>query len=157
MSSFFPTLKCVLVCLAVAFFVLAGNVYAQTTCANHTPGDQPSDRDALVALYCATGGASWSNKTSWLSSAALISWHGVEAAGNTVTNIVLSQNNLTGTIPSELGNLSNLKRLDFRVNNLTGTIPSELGDLGSLLLELSLNRNQLTGTIPSELGKVPLL
>ena len=81
----------------------------------------------------------------------------MEAAGNTVTSIVLPQNNLTGTIPSELGNLSNLKRLDFRLNNLTGTIPSELGDLGSLLLELSLNRNQLTGTIPSELGKLDSL
>ena len=142
--------------MAVAFFVLAGNVYAQTTCANHTPGDQPSDRDALVALYCATGGASWSNKTNWLSSAALISWHGVEAAGNTVTSIALPQNNLTGTIPSELGNLSNLKRLDFRANNLTGTIPSELGDLGSLQ-QLNLRANNLTGTIPSELGKLDSL
>ena len=75
----------------------------------------------------------------------------MEAAGNTVTNIVLPQNNLTGTIPSELGNLSNLKRLDFRLNNLTGTIPSELGKLDSLL-DLYLSRNELTGTIPSELG-----
>ena len=117
-------------------------------------GDQPSDRDALVALYCATGGASWSNKTNWLSSAALISWHGVEATtDNTVTRINLTQNNLTGTIPSELGNLSNLKRLDFRVNNLTGTIPPELGDLDSLL-DLWLSSNDLTGTIPSELGNL---
>ena len=32
------SMKCFLISLAVAFFVLAGNVYAQTTCANHTPG-----------------------------------------------------------------------------------------------------------------------
>ena len=55
-----------LISLAVAFFVLAGNAHGQTTCADHMPFDPPSDRDVLIALYCATGGASWGDNTNWL-------------------------------------------------------------------------------------------
>ena len=56
-----------------------------------------------------------------------------------------------GTIPAELGNLSNLEWLWLNGNQLTGGIPSELGSLANLQ-ELDIGYNQLTGTIPSELG-----
>ena len=59
----------------------------------------------------------------------------------------LHDNDLTGTIPSELGSLSSLEWLSLYRNDLTGTIPSELGRLSSLEW-LSLYRNDLTGTIP---------
>ena len=65
-------------------------------------------------------------------------------------------NALTGSIPSELGNLSNLSYLNLRSNDLTGSIPSELGNLSSLT-DLGLSSNDLTGSIPSELGNLSSL
>ena len=44
----------------------------------------------------------------------------------------LDNNDLSGPIPVELGNLANLWLLNLRDNRLTGTIPAELGDLPSL-------------------------
>ena len=44
----------------------------------------------------------------------------------------LYSNQLTGTIPVELGNLSNLQYLQLYSNQLTGTIPVELGNLSNL-------------------------
>ena len=61
---------------------------------------------------------------------------------------------LTGSIPAELGNLSNLRRLAIAGNRFTGTsIPEELGNLRSLT-SLLLNQNELTGSIPEELGNL---
>ena len=151
------SIKCFLISLAVAFFVLAGNAHGQTTCANHTPGDPPSDRDVLVTLYCNTGGASWATKSNWLSSQALNNWHNVTATGTTVKRINLNNNNLTGTIPPELGELGSLTSLVLGNSNFAGTtIPSELGELSSLK-ELWLESSKLTGTIPTELGNLSSL
>ena len=60
-------------------------------------------------------------------------------------------NELTGPIPTELGNLSNLNWLYLNSNDLSGPIPSELGSLSNLKW-LLLDQNQLTGRIPAELG-----
>ena len=60
---------------------------------------------------------------------------------------------MTGPIPAELGNLSNLQLLSLWGNQLTGPIPAELGNLSNLQL-LSLWGNQLTGTIPPELARL---
>ncbi|MBW2735963.1 MAG: leucine-rich repeat domain-containing protein, partial [Deltaproteobacteria bacterium] len=60
----------------------------------------------------------------------------------------LSNNQLTGSIPSELGDLPKIQTLNLHDNMLTGNIPPELGQL-STLQNLHLNENQLTGTIPA--------
>ena len=70
--------------------------------------------------------------------------------------LYLYVNQLSGTIPPELGNLSTLTRLRLNDNQLTGTVPPELGKLGNLNW-LYLNSNQLTGTIPPELGNLSKL
>ncbi|KAJ4824857.1 BRASSINOSTEROID INSENSITIVE 1-associated receptor kinase 1 [Turnera subulata] len=68
----------------------------------------------------------------------------------------LYSNNLTGRIPEELGNLTNLVSLDLYLNNLTGEIPPTLGKLEKLRF-LRLNNNTLTGTIPVSLTNIKTL
>ena len=43
----------------------------------HVP-DHESDRAALVAIYKATNGSGWKNKSNWLSNRPLGAWHGVD-------------------------------------------------------------------------------
>ena len=54
---------------------------------------------------------------------------------------------LTDSIPSEIGNLTNLTTLWLSSNELTGSIPAEIGNLTNLVT-LTLFDNQLTGEIP---------
>ena len=110
------------------------------------------DSLALVALYQATNGDNWTNNANWLSDEPIGEWHGVTTDANgRVTELNLTQNQLSGTIPLELGNLANLTIMGLTDNQLSGTIPSELGNLANLT-ELFLNSNQLSGVIPPELG-----
>ncbi len=60
---------------------------------------------------------------------------------------------LSGSIPSELGSLTQLKELYLYNNSLTGSIPSELGNLANLD-RLMLSWNSLGGSIPPELGQL---
>ena len=117
-------------------------------------GDSDTDRAALVALYNATGGANWGNNGNWLSNAPMGEWHGVITdSDGLVTHLDLRTNQLTGEIPAELGDLTNLTELQLRSNQLTGAIPAELGNLTNLE-GLYLYGNQLTGAIPAELGNL---
>ncbi len=114
--------------------------------------DARPDFYPLVALYSGTDGPNWTNATNWASDALLSEWYGVTTdADGRVTELNLRDNNLQGTIPTELGLLANLKELYLYGNQLTGTIPTELGLLANLKT-LDLRENQLTGTIPKELG-----
>jgi len=69
------------------------------------------------------------------------------------TEIYLSNSGLTGEIPSEIGNLTNLTYLFLSSNQLTGSIPPEIGNLTNLTF-LSLSSNELTGEIPPEIGNL---
>ena len=123
--------------------------------AYHMPQvESAADRAALVVLYNATGGANWTNKTNWMTNTPIGQWYGVTTdASGRVTNLDLNDNQLSGTIPTQLGNLANLEGLHLTRNQLTGTIPAELGGLTSLEI-LALGGNQLTGTIPPWLGSL---
>jgi Leucine-rich repeat (LRR) protein len=69
---------------------------------------------------------------------------------NNATNIIqlmLSSNQLNGTIPPTIGRLTNLEHLDLGHNVLSGEIPSSWTALRSLV-NLTLDNNTLTGTIP---------
>ena len=67
--------------------------------------------------------------------------------------LYLNDNQLSGTIPAELGHLTNLNVLHLNDNQLSGTIPPELGDFSSLT-QLSLRNNRLSGAIPASLSNL---
>ena len=105
------------------------------------------DRDALVVLYCVTGGMNWRSNRNWLAEIPVGQWHGVttDRAGR-VTGLDLEENNLRGVIPPEIGNLGSLEQVFLDDNQLTGPIPPELGRLARLDC-LGLSGNKLSGAI----------
>ena len=62
---------------------------------------------------------------------------------------------LTGAIPPELGQLANLEQLTLAGSRLTGAVPPELGQL-TRLRKLELHGNRLTA-LPPELGRLTQL
>ena len=112
-----------------------------------------NDYDALVALYNSTDGDNWTDNTNWLSDESIDAWYGITVEDARVTRIALGNNNLSGSIPVELGNMNKLEYLNLARNQLTGSIPPELGNL-SQLTGLYLRANELTGSIPPELGNL---
>jgi hypothetical protein len=71
----------------------------------------------------------------------------------TTTSLNLTGSGLTGVIPPEIENLTNLTFLSLFNNQLTGEIPTEIGKLTNLQ-ELWLQSNQLIGEIPSVIGNL---
>ncbi|KAK8571687.1 hypothetical protein V6N12_027762 [Hibiscus sabdariffa] len=67
-----------------------------------------------------------------------------------MAGIDLSCNKLTGQIPPELGNLTEIHSLNLSHNNLIGVIPSSFSKLKQLE-SLDLSYNNLTGEIPNQL------
>ena len=68
-------------------------------------------------------------------------------------SLYLYGNQLSGSIPIQLGNLTNLTRLYLYGNRLSGSIPAQLGNLTNLGY-LYLHNNQLSGCIPRALRDV---
>lgn len=71
-----------------------------------------------------------------------------------VVGIAVSSKNLSGYIPSELGSLLFLRRLNLHGNSLSGSIPTQLFNATSLH-SLFLYDNNLTGDIPPEICNLP--
>ncbi|CAB9498121.1 Leucine rich repeat N-terminal domain [Seminavis robusta] len=63
----------------------------------------------------------------------------------------ISNTAMHGSIPTEIGTLTNLVDLSLAFEQLTGVIPTEIGKL-TLLKYLSSHRTQLQGPLPSEMG-----
>jgi len=74
----------------------------------------------------------------------------------TVTFIDWTNRGLTGSIPSEIGNLTSLICLNLNGNQLTGSIPPEVRNLVNLE-NLSLQGNRLNGTLPDWIGNMTRL
>ncbi|MEM1136110.1 MAG: immunoglobulin domain-containing protein, partial [Bacteroidota bacterium] len=109
-----------------------------------------NDKTVLEALYDALGGDSWDAdaRLNWKSNLPLNQWGGVTTNDDgCVTRIILEGKNLVGTIPTEIGNLSEILEINFGKNNISGTIPAAFGNLATLKI-LWLNENQLSGQVP---------
>ncbi|HOB51593.1 MAG TPA: FG-GAP-like repeat-containing protein [Acidobacteriota bacterium] len=113
-----------------------------------------SERAALIALYTSTGGDNWTDNTNWLGPEGTEGdWFGIEldgAPGCHVIGIALYDNNMVGTIPSELADLPELDYLDLADNHLSGELPFTCLGSGCLgqVSQVYLSNNELTGAIP---------
>lgn len=116
---------------------------------------------ALEALYTSAGGAQWYDKGGWITTNTPCSWYGVTCQAGRVSEIDLANNNLAGSLPAQLSNLTNLRVLNLMyaesaVGGLTGSVPAGLGSL-TQLRTLNLSGHQFTGTIPAQLGNLASL
>ena len=110
------------------------------------------DCESLLELKDTLRGTATLN---WNATSTITTWDGVTTGGtpSRVTRLELANEELDGSIPSELGRLSELTHLDLSGNALTGEIPEELGSLSNLAV-LRLSGNSLTGCIPLALMSV---
>ena len=116
---------------------------------------------ALSALYVSTDGDNWTDNSGWditmvPAEEELANWYGVGIFQGAVVELRLGQNNLTGPISPELGQLSQLREVYLFHNSLTGSIPPELGQLAQLRI-LNLQDNSLSGSLPPALGQLSQL
>ncbi len=113
-----------------------------------------TEREVLEELYRSAGGPDWVRSGGWLTDAPLARWHGVETdAAGSVIGLRLRSNGLTGSLPVELAQLPELSVLDLAGNELEGRIPSALGDI-TRLERLNLASNRLSGSIPPSLAQL---
>ena len=145
--------------LVIPFLILTGGLLGQVQAAISA-----SERTALIALYDSTNGDEWFDNSGWKAPplhedgfalpGTEFSWYGMDCSFPNTIQIRLVINNLNGSIPAEIGNLTSLINLRLMNNReLTGIIPPEIGNLANLQI-LNLIGNQLTGTIPVELSNL---
>ncbi len=141
------------------------------------------EREALLALYQSTSGASWKSSPGWLGAwGTERNWYGVvcDPSNSTVLQVNLHGNGLSGPLPEELGNLLNLQCLVLNGNRITGSLPASLRKLAKLrkldcsdnaiqdgmsdwmggmsrLTILNLRNNLIEGKLPAGLGRCAYL
>ena len=132
-------------------------VKARSSCASQGAVDTgetalATDCEVLLDIRDTLAGTSTLN---WAADRSIEDWDGISVDGTPqrVTGIWLSDRELNGTIPAELGDLDGLTGLGLGSNQLTGTIPTQMGNLSSLT-RLHLQYNELTGTMPAGLGNL---
>mmetsp|Transcript_2694 Transcript_2694/g.6042 ORF Transcript_2694/g.6042 Transcript_2694/m.6042 type:complete len:185 (+) Transcript_2694:2175-2729(+) len=67
-----------------------------------------------------------------------------------MTSLHVDTNSFTGTVPTEVGMLTKVARFDWKNCQFNGTLPTELGLLTSLT-NIELGGNEISGTIPTSL------
>ena len=123
-----------------------------------SPQDDPGLVADCTALLQARDTLAGRATLNWRADRRLFDWDGITISDSPrrVTALDLSERQLTGTIPPQLGALIHLERLALSHNQLTGPIPTQLGAL-TRLQHLDLGFNQLSGSIPPQLGALASL
>ena len=69
-----------------------------------------------------------------------------------VEYLLLTDNQFTGSIPTEIDLLTNAESLDLDFNQFTGSLPTEIGLLANVGYLLLVNDNVFTGSVATEIG-----
>jgi Leucine-rich repeat (LRR) protein len=119
--------------------------------------------NALKDLFTSASGANWTNKTNWPSTwpatanaAQMGTWFGVTVENGDVTSLYFQSNNLVGSMPSSIGNLTALKVLNMRANSITGQIPTEWSTLVNLT-DFEFSHTAVSGNLPTYFKNFPNL
>ena len=108
----------------------------------------------MAILYFSLGGQDWQMDNNWLSgeSPCHADWYGISCSeNNDIEAIELPSNNVVGSFPKEITELTSIRVLNFNFAEISGTFPSELGRMRSLSY-VDLERSFLVGSIPTEIG-----
>lgn len=140
-----------------------------------------TDEQILAKVFDGTRGSSWHRKDHWKQSGmSVCEWYGVRCDKNDnkrIEHVVLSANNLLGTIPSEVFQLPYLKTLVVDTNqvrvdlsgissanrleilDMSGTSIDSLAGIGgaSQLRELHIKQNGMAGSFPVEIFQLTTL
>ena len=111
------------------------------------------EANALIEFSQATGREKWKTPCNWKLDVPLARWRGVTANGPAmnVRMIKLHNKSLHGRLPGAcLAALQHLTHLDLNSNTLSGPLPSEIGQLTQLRV-LNLRKNNFAGILPNEL------
>ncbi len=77
------------------------------------------DQAALLNIYEALEGSSWSNGADWPNNGDITTWIGVTVTNNRVVGLDLSSSNVVGDMPDDLQDIGTLVDLDLSDNGLT--------------------------------------
>ena len=116
---------------------------------------QVVDSLALVAIHTNTNGAFWTRQ--WDLTEPVCDWYGINLnAEGYVVEIHLNNNGLTGTLPADIGNFSQISYLQIDNNSISGNLPEEIGNLTTLTI-LFMDDNNFTGSIPDSYSNLTRL
>lgn len=109
---------------------------SQTFVFRNVPAVPAGEKQALLEFYEFTNGNDWSLQNNWNTRFTAGQWLGVSTVNINdelfVSGIELQNNNLTGSIPSSIGNLNQLEAFNIFNNNVTGDLPSSIWNLNNL-------------------------
>lgn len=143
-------------------YASAGRITGKCNVTVRDPEFKEIERKALVALYNSAGGPSWVRKTNWLSSMPVSDWAGITMTddGRHVKGIEIMWDNVTGYIPEEIGDLSELEFINIGsnldVHTKSGPLPESIGKLKKLKM-LAVQVMDISGTLPAGLFTLPSL
>jgi Leucine-rich repeat (LRR) protein len=123
--------------------------------------DTLTQRYRLALLFVLWDGPNWKGNFGWLSSENECSWFEVVCnSQNQVTELILSNQNITGEIPLDAAfNLTSLTKLDVGLNQIEGSLSDAIGkySTSTALNIIDITGNLINGTLPSRLSEFTAL
>jgi hypothetical protein len=153
-----------------AFNAVVGGFFLLALVACADALTHPRDKAVLLDLYNKTQGANWREGFQWTRGMQegldpcddFEFFKGLTCSGmygdpdRHATKILLSHMQLNGTLPRDIGNLTELEELLLTENNVSGTLPLSLCKL-KRLNTIDLAFNKVSGTIPECIDQITKL